>query len=203
MGGNRPNDLHGHPVVSQHSHNVTNYTGTGQLIHALGRARSKWYRVCRCPPQVDNNGRLSQPAPCCYFGINIVNALDSYSSRQVLMQMAMNSIQEFNGTNQEATIPWLDHVKGVTKKTGLDPLEMGMPLCDINVASKEGTLWYLQFYQLLIEHYANILYVSDALNAYAHLIQGENESITQYLTRAKVLKCIHHNFKMCDIPGVG
>ena len=41
---------------------------------------------------------------------------------------------------------------------------------------------------------------SSILNAYAHLMQGENESIAQYLTRAKVLlECIHHNSKMCDI----
>ena len=50
---------------------------------------------------------------------------------------------------------------------------------------------------------SNIPYVSDALNSYTHLIQGENKLITQYLTRAKVLlEHIHHNSKMCDIPGI-
>ena len=34
-------------------------------------------------------------------------------------------------------------------------------------------------------------------------MQGENESTAQYLTRAKVLlEHIHHNSKMCDIPGI-
>ena len=42
------------------------------------------------------------------------------------MQMTMNSIQEFHGTKLEATIPWLDHIEGVTKKTGFDPVEIGM-----------------------------------------------------------------------------
>ena len=33
-------------------------------------------------------------------------------------------------------------------------------------------------------------------------MQGENESVTQYSARAKVLlNHIHHNPKMCDIPG--
>ena len=50
---------------------------------------------------------------------------------------------------------------------------------DVNAASKEGTLLYFQFCHLLIEHYSNILYVSDALNTYAHLMQGENKFITQ------------------------
>ena len=79
-----------------------------------------------------------------------------------------------------------------------------MALHDINAASKEGTLSYFQFCQLLLEHYSNILYASDALNTYAHLAQGEHESILQYLTRAKVLLVhIHHNSKMCDILGIG
>ena len=79
-----------------------------------------------------------------------------------------------------------------------------MALHDVNTASKEGTLSYFWFCQLLIEHYSNVQYVSDALNAYGHLMQGENESITQYLTRSKVLlECIHHNFKICNMPGIG
>ena len=98
--------------------------------------------------------------------------------------MVMNSIQEFNGTNWEATIPWLDHVKGVAKKKGFDPMEIGMSklkgtaLHDINAANKEGILSYFQFCKLLIEHYSNVPYALDALNAFAHLMQGENESIT-------------------------
>ena len=122
----------------------------------------------------------------------------------------MNLIQEFNGTNWEATIPWVDHVECATKKMGFDPLEIGistlkgMALHGINAASKEGTLLYFWFCELLIEHYSNVLYMLDTLNAYAHLMQGENELITQYLTRAKVLpKCIHHNSKMCNNPCIG
>ena len=113
------------------------------------------------------------------------------------MQMVMNSILEFDSTNQEATIPWLDHVKVVAKKMGFDPLEIGMSklkgtaLCNVNAASKEGTLSYFWFCQLLIEHLPNVPYISNTLNAYANLVQGENKLITQYLTRAKVLlECV-------------
>ena len=99
------------------------------------------------------------------------------------MQMAMNSIQEFDGTNWEATILWLDHIEAIAKKMGFDPLEIGMnklkgtALCNVNAASKEGTVSYFQFCQLLIEHYSNLLYASDTLNAYAYLMQGETNSL--------------------------
>ena len=72
----------------------------------------------------------------------------------------------------------------------------GTVLCDINAASKEGTPSYFQFCQLLIEHYSNIPCTLD-------LAQGKHKSVTQYISRAKVLlECIHNNSKMCEIPGV-
>ena len=124
------------------------------------------------------------------------------------MQMAMNSIQEFCGTDREATIPWLDHIKAVARKMAFDPLEIGMSqckgiaLCNVNAISKEGNLLYFWFCQLLIEYYLNIMYASDPLNAYANLMQGENKTVTQPLVRAKILlECIHHTSKVCSIPG--
>ena len=86
------------------------------------------------------------------------------------MQIVMISIQEFDGTNLEATIPWLYHIESVAKKTGFDLLEIGMRklkgvvLHDVNAASKEGTLLYFWFCHLLIEHYSNIPYASDTLD---------------------------------------
>ena len=122
----------------------------------------------------------------------------------------MNSILEFNGTNGKATILWLDHIEAVARKMGFYPLEIGMSkckgmaLCDVYAISKEGNLWYIWFHQLLIEHYSNIPYLSDTLNTYVHLMQGENEMVTQYLARAKVLlEHIYHTFKLCNIPGSG
>ena len=90
--------------------------------------------------------------------INIINASEVYSSWQVLMQMAMNSIQELDGTDREATVPWLDHIEAIARKMGFDPLEIGMSklkgmdLCDVNAISKEGNLSYFWFCQLFIEH---------------------------------------------------
>ena len=72
----------------------------GQYLHQVGRGQNGigYASALRlCPLQVDIK-RFSQPVPCCNSSVNIVNALDSYSSRQVLMQMAMNSIQEFDNT---------------------------------------------------------------------------------------------------------
>ena len=160
--------------------------------------------------QVRGSGRFSQLMPYYDSGINLIGALEGYSSWQVLMQTAMNSIQEFNGTNREATIPWLDHVKAIAKKTGFNPLEVsvnrlkGTTLCNVNTISKEGNFSYFWFHQLLIEHYSNIPYASDTLNAYAHLMQGENEMVTQYVARVKVcLEHINHTSKSFDIPGRG
>ena len=122
--------------------------------------------------------------------------------------MVMNSVQEFDGTDREATIPWLDHVEAIAWKTGFDPLEIGMSklkgmaLCDVNAISKEGNLLYFWFHQLLIEHHSSVLYASGILNAYVHLMQGKNETVTQCLARAKVLlESIHHTSQLCDIPG--
>ena len=155
-------------------------------------------------------GRFLQLTPYYDSRINLIITLEGYSLQQVPVQMAMNSIQEFDGTDREATIPWLDHIEAIARKMGFDPLEIGMSklkgttLWDVNAISKEGNLSYFQFHQLLIEHYSNIPYASDTLNAYAHLTQGENKMVMQYLARAKVLlEYIHQTSKLCDIPGSG
>ena len=92
--------------------------------------------------------------------------------------MVINWVQEFDGTNREATIPWLDHIKAIAKNTGFNPSEVAMSklkgtvLCDIKAVSKEGNLLYFWFCQLPLDHYLNVPYAPDALNAYAHLMQG-------------------------------
>ena len=86
---------HSTPVVSliAGERNGQHMQQEGQCQHGDGYASIQGL----CPAQVNVNGRFSQPASCCTSGINIVNALDSYSTRQALMQMVMNSIQGFNG----------------------------------------------------------------------------------------------------------
>ena len=185
----------------------------GQYRHHVGQSRcdSRYIGTPEFYPlQVMSNGRFLQPTPYYDSGIHLISALEGYSLWQVLTQMVMNSIQEFDGTDREGIIPWLEHIEAISKKTGFDPLETGInklkgtALCDMNAISKEGNLSYFQFHQLLIEHYSNIPYVSDALSAYAQLIQGKNEMVMQYLARDKVLlECIHYTSKLCNIPGSG
>ena len=47
---------------------------------------------------------------------NFLHVLISYSSKQALTQMTLNSIQECDGSNKDATIPWLDHIDMVAEK---------------------------------------------------------------------------------------
>ena len=82
-------------------------------------------------------------------GVNLMSASEGYSLWQVLMQSMMNWIQEFSGTDREATLPWLDHVEAIARKMGFDPLEVdmsklkGTTLGDVNTVSKDGNLMVL------------------------------------------------------------
>ena len=57
---------------------------------------------------------------------NFLTVLDGYSTKQALTQMLLNSIQEYGGSNKDATISCLDHIEMVAEKTGIDPLEIGI-----------------------------------------------------------------------------
>ena len=114
------------------------------------------------------------------------------SAKQALGQSTLNSIQQFDESNREATIPWLDQVKLVAERTGIEPLEVGMSklkglaLGDVNtICKEEGLVWHT-FNQCLIEQYSNILYVSDRMFAYTQIRQQEDKPMAQLLLRAKV-----------------
>ena len=57
---------------------------------------------------------------------NFLTILDSYSTRQTLAQTSLNSLQEYDGSNKDMTIEYLDHIEMVAEKTGIDPLEVGI-----------------------------------------------------------------------------
>ena len=57
---------------------------------------------------------------------NFLTALEGYSTRQALAQTSLNSIQEYDGSNREVTIPWSDHIELVAEKTAIDHLEVGI-----------------------------------------------------------------------------
>ena len=81
---------------------------------------------------------------------------------------------------------------------------MGLALGDINTIRKEEGLTWYKFWPILIENYSNIPYASDTMVACSHLTQQDDESISQYLIRAKVLlACINHTSKLSQISGKG
>ena len=57
---------------------------------------------------------------------NFLHVLDSYSSKQAITQTTLNSILKYDGSNKDATIPWLDHIKMVVENTGRNPLKVGI-----------------------------------------------------------------------------
>ena len=85
------------------------------------------------------------------------------------------------------TILWLDHIKLVAEKTGINPLEVaksklqGTAMGDINAMYKEGNLTWYKVRQRLIEYYLNVLYASDMMYAYSHLSQGNDENNNRIL----------------------
>ena len=64
---------------------------------------------------IDNNSTLV-----------VLNALENFSAKQALAQSTLNSIQRFDGSDREATIPWSDQVELVAERTGINPLEVGI-----------------------------------------------------------------------------
>ena len=111
------------------------------------------------------------------------------------------------GATKDITIQWLDHIKMVDEKTGIDPLEVGISklkgLSWGNIC-KEGNLTWYSFRHRLIEHYSNVPYESNAMFAYSHLSQSDEEPTAQYLIMAKVqLEHIHHTTKLSSISGTG
>ena len=142
--------------------------------------------------------------------VNVLKALENYSAKQALTQSTLNSIQEYNGSDREATIPWLDQVELVAERIGIDPLEVGisklkgLTLGDISTKCKEEGLSWHKFWQCLIEQYSNVPYMPDAMFAYSKISQPDNQSTAQYLVRAKVLlECIHLTSKLVEISGCG
>ena len=73
---------------------------------------------------------------------------------QLLAQIELRSIQEFDENDTAATIHWLDQVKLVVERTGNNPVEVGISklkglvLGDINTIRKEEGLTWHKFRQI-------------------------------------------------------
>ena len=143
----------------------------------------------------------------------MLNALENFSaniSMQLLAQAVLGSIQEFDWKDKAATITWLNKVELVAERTGNDPVEVGisklrrLAIGDINTITKEDSLMWYKFRQVLIENYSNIPYISDAMVAYTNLTQQDSKSTSQYLIRANVLlEHVNHTSKLSQISGKG
>ena len=53
---------------------------------------------------------------------NLLYVLDGYSTEQALTQMSLNFIQGYDGSNKDAMILWLDHIKMVVENYDIGPL---------------------------------------------------------------------------------
>ena len=140
----------------------------------------------------------------------VLNALETFSAKQALVQSTLNAILEFDGYNRESTISWLDKVELVTERTGFDPLEVGisklkgLALGDLSTIHKEEDLLWHKFRQPLIQQNLNVPYASDAMFTYSKISQQDDESTAWYQLRAKVLlECIHCSSKLSDTSGFG
>ena len=117
-------------------------------------------------------------------------------------------MQEFDGSDRELTISWLDQVELVVERTGFDLLEVGisklkgLAIGDTSTICKEEGLSWHKIRQHLIEQYSNVPYTSHV--CLLKTFKQDDESTAQYLVRAKVLlECIHCTSKLSDISGFG
>ena len=107
--------------------------------------------------------------------LGALERLENFTAKvsvQLMVQLALGSIPDFDGKDKTVTIPWLDQVEQVTERTGNNLVEVGisklkgLTLGDITIVRKEeGLVWYT-FRQVLIENYSNVPYASDAMVAY-------------------------------------
>ena len=80
----------------------------------------------------------------------------------------------------------------VAEMNSTDPVEVGIsklvgiPLRNIiTIKHEEGNLRWYKFHHLLTENYSDVPYVSDTMACYLKVMQGEEESVAQYLVREK------------------
>ena len=132
-------------------------------------------------------------------------------NRQPLVTAVLSAMKEFDDTNKSSTIPWLDQVELEAVRSSTNPIDIGIsklvgiPLRSmITIKHKEGNLTWCRFQQVLIENYSDVPYVSDGMSCYMKMTKGEEESITQYLVRAKTyLERINHISNLSNMKGGG
>ena len=120
-------------------------------------------------------------------------------------------MKKFDGSDKSSTIPWLDHVEMVAERNNTDPVEVGItnlegiPLRNIiTIKFEERNLMWYKFCHILTEQYSDVPYVTVVMTCYLKIVQGEEESVAQYLVRANTyLERINHMSKLANMNGGG
>ena len=133
---------------------------------------------------------------------------------QTLQQSMLNSIKLFDSNNKSKFTSWAQSVENAAKLCNLDTLTIALSKLQgppIKLAhfleSKEvGSGKQLNWHSLKkhpTTNYSEIPYNTHAINAYANLHQGSDESTSTCLHRAQdILECIHHTSDMTSISAI-
>ena len=125
LGRNRSSHHHSTPnmsLVPLDTRQHRNYDSQGHNRYNYDRRFQHYNR-----PEADHR-RYSHTLPNAHndSATVVINAVESFSAKQVLAQLTLHVIQEFNGSDRESTLTWLAHMELVAERTGFDPLEVGI-----------------------------------------------------------------------------
>ena len=111
-----------------------------------------------------------------------------------LQQAVLDAINSFDGSNKADTTLWLEQVELLAERGKESAVEIavaklkGNPLRVISTLKKEtGNNTWESLKNTLLKKYSDVPYRSNAMAKYFAIRQGEGESCTQYLTRARGL----------------
>ena len=106
----------------------------------------------------------------------------------------MDAINSFDGSNKTDTTLWLEQVELLAERGKESAVEIAMaklkgnPLRVISTLKKEsGSITWESLKNTLLKKYSDIPYRTNAMAKYFAIRQGENQSCSQYLIRARDL----------------
>ena len=115
-------------------------------------------------------------------------------SKNPLQQIALDAINSFDDSNKADTTSWLEQVELLVERGKESAVEIavaklkGNPLRVISTLKKEtGKITWESLKNTLLKKYSDVLYRSNAVAKYFAIRQGEDESCTQYLIKARDL----------------
>ena len=123
----------------------------------------------------------------------------------------MDAINSFDGSNKADPTSWLEQVELLVERGKESAVEIAMaklkgnPLRIISTLEEEtGNIMWESLKNTLLEKYSDVPYRSNAMAKYFAIRQGEDESCTQYLIRARdLLERGHSTSKLEFIDAEG